>query len=153
MGWVPAPAGSDATGECAMRSVIRLCLAFVLVLGAPTAAAAAPPTFNGDPSPIAFLDLSTNNLYVFGDMTCSKKIDVEVFVNVRQPVPDTDPPAVERSDGVTVACSKQTSIWVIELSPADGFGTYTPGPATLAYGFASGTGVFGREVPLVIIGF
>lgn len=136
-----------------MRSITRLVLAGILLLGVPTAAVAAPATVTGDPSPIAFLDTSTNNLYVFGPMTCSKKASVEVFVDVRQPVPETDPPAVQRSDGVTVACSKQTTVWVIELSPADGFGTYTPGPAILAYSFATGDGIFGREVDIVIVPF
>lgn len=88
-------------------------------------------------SPVTFLNNSTNELFVFGTITCTKKAQGGVRAVVTQGT-------VERAGELSFPCTGKPTTWLITL-PDDSLGQYTSGPATLAIGFSATRGSDGVE--------
>lgn len=136
-----------------MRQLRRVVFATLLVLAMPAAVLAAPPpvAVGVQPSPVAFLQTATNDLYVVGTIRCSRNATVELFTAILQP--NDQAPVASRDRTVNVTCGRTPSVWVVRLSPSDGTGTYVPGPAQLSWHWAADGQVFGMDQPIVIVPF
>jgi hypothetical protein len=139
-----------------MRSIVKLLLSAVLVLGLPASALAAPAlVVTAQPSPVAIFSTFTGDLYVVGTIRCSTNAVVEIFANVAQP--DDQNPVVSRSRSINVSCGPTPSLWVVRLRPSDAdpglSGPYSQGPAQLNWHWAADGQIFGGPMPIYIVRF
>ncbi len=95
---------------------VRIWLSILLLVALPSAVLATPPPLvvTAQPSPIAVLQTSTNDLCVFGSIRCSRSVSVHIFVNVAQP--DDQAATADRSNSIDIPCGPTPRLWVVRLA-------------------------------------